>query len=77
MKQFTADFCVSGSYGRQVCSADTIEELIQILISRGYNLHPNEEKRIIDWSKTTDKKYYGMSIDIRRGELEMTEYTSF
>ena len=77
MKQFTADFHVSGSYGTQICTADTIEELIKTLIDRGYNLHKNEEKRIVDWSKTTDKKYYGMNITIRRGELEMTEYTSF
>lgn len=77
MKQFTADFHVFGSYGTQICTADTIEELIKTLIDRGYNLHKNEEKRIVDWSKTTDKKYYGMNITIRRGELEMTEYTSF
>ena len=31
----------------------------------------------LEWEKTNDKKFYGLRIEIRRGDLEMTEYTSF
>lgn len=74
---YTAEFCVSGSYGTYICAADTIEELTKTLVDMGFNFHSDEEKRIADWAKTTDGKYHGTNITIRRGELKMTEYTSF
>ena len=77
MKQFTAEYSKRGQYGYGICTADTIEELIQILSSRGYDFSIGEKGAILNWSSTTQKKYYGVRLTIRRGELEMTEYTSF
>ena len=77
MKKYTAEYSPRGQYGISICTADTIEELIELLSNRRYFLSINERKRILDWSKTDKKKYYGVNLTIRRGELEMTEYTSF
>ena len=75
--EFTADFSTREHYGNQICKANSIEELINILEVRGFDFTFNPIKEdIIKWSKTTDKKYYGTDIIIRRGEHEMTEYTS-
>lgn len=75
--EFTADFSIKEHYGNQICKASSIEELINILDIRGFNFYFNPIKEdIIKWSKTTSKKYYGTDITIRRGEPEMTEYTS-
>jgi hypothetical protein len=77
MKQFTAEYSKRGQYGISICTADTIEELIQILSDRGYEFRVGEKGKILNWSNTTQKKYYSVGLNIRRGELEMTEYTSF
>lgn len=77
MKQFTAEYNKRGQYGTGICTADTIEKLIKILLDRGYEFNDGEKQRVINWSNTTQKKYYGTRLTIRRGELEMTEYTSY
>lgn len=77
MKKYTAEYSKRGQYGTGICTADTIEELMEILIDRGYTFYPNEKEKILNWSKTDKKKYYGANLTIRCGELEMTEYTSF
>lgn len=78
MKQFTAEYVKRGQYcGRGVCMADTIEELIKILLNRGYKFSFGEKENVLDWSKTDKKRYYGVCLVINRGEREMTEYTSF
>lgn len=77
MKQFTAEYCRKGCYGYSICTADTIEELLENLSNNDYIFNNGEKQRILDWSNTTKKKYYGVGLTIRRGELEMTEYTSF
>lgn len=76
MQDFTAEYHKYGQYGTGICCANSIEELIKILISRGYKFGQDEMQKILEWENTTQKKYYGMSLTIRRGELEMTEYTS-
>ena len=76
MQDFTAEYHKYGQYGTGICYANSIEELIKILISRGYKFGQDEMQKILEWENTTQKKYYGMSLPIRRGELEMTEYTS-
>ena len=76
MQDFTAEYHKYGQYGTGICCANTIEELIKILISRGYKFSQNDMQKILEWKGTTQKKYYGMNLTIRRGELEMTEYTS-
>ena len=77
MKQFTAEYRKYGHTGTSICSADDIGELIDALYFRGYEFGWNEIKKIVDWSNTDKKKYYGERLTIRRGALEMTEYTSF
>jgi hypothetical protein len=47
------------------------------IFNDGYTFYIGEREDILNWSKSKDKKYYGMRLTIRRGELEMTEYTSF
>lgn len=75
--EFTADFSTREYYGNQICKAGSIEELINILETRGFDFILNSIKEdIIKWSKTTNKKYYGTDIVIGRGNSEMTEYTS-
>lgn len=76
MQDFTAEYHKYGQYGTGICCANSIEELIKILISRGYKFGQDEMQKILEWENTTQKKYYGMSLTIRRGELEITEYTS-
>lgn len=76
MQQFTAEYHKYGQYGTGICCSNSIEELIKILISRGYKFGKNETRKILEWEGTAEKKYYGTSLTIRRGELEMTEYTS-
>lgn len=77
MKKYTAEYCKRGQYGYGVCTADTIGELINILFARGYVFAEGEVTRIIAWSKSCGKKYYGNGLTIRCGDLEMTEYTSY
>lgn len=77
MKQFTAEYGKRGQYGTGVCMADTIEELTEILFDRGYDFAIGEKEEVVEWGKTTKKKYHGRKLTISRGELEMTEYTSF
>lgn len=72
MKQFTAEYSKRGQYGISICTADTIEELIEILSDRGYEFRVGEKGKILNWSNTTQKKYYSVGLNIRRGELEMT-----
>lgn len=75
--KFTAEFSTRGYYGNQICKANSIEELINILDMRGFDFIFNPIKEdIIKWSKTAEKKYYGTDIVIRRGNPEMTEYMS-
>lgn len=76
MKNFTAEYSRSGQYGYGICAADTIDELIGTLFCRGYVFGYGERRRIAEWEKTDKKKFYGCGLTIRRGELEMTEYTS-
>ena len=77
MKQFTAEYHISGQYGTGICAADTLDELIDILSDRGYDFRIGEKGNILNWGSTGKKKYYGTRLTIRRGEDEMTEYTSF
>jgi hypothetical protein len=77
MKRFTAEYSKRGQYGSGICTADTIDELMEILFNRGYDFNIGEREKILDWSKTDRKKYYGTRLTIRCGELEMTDYTSF
>ena len=77
MKQFTAEYSKRGQYGISICTADTIEELIGILSDRGYEFRVGEKGKILNCSNTSQKKYYSVGLNIRRGELDMTEYTSF
>lgn len=77
MKKYTAEYSKRGQHGNGICTADTIQELMEILFDRGYDFNIGERERILDWSKTDKKKYYGTRLTIRCGELEMTEYTSF
>ena len=77
MKQFTAEYRRYGQSGKSICMADDIGALIEELYLRGYEFEIGEIQDILKWSNTDKKKYYGMRLDIRRGELEMTEYTSF
>lgn len=77
MAEFTAEYRL-GEYGTSICMANTISELLKTLSNRGYKYDGNEKKRIIDWAENTDKyRYYGARLRITRGELQMTEYTSF
>lgn len=76
MKQFTAEYRKVGETGTGVCMADTIEELIEVLSDRGYIFNSIEKQKVLDWSKTGNKRYYGIRLTINRGEYEMTEYTS-
>ncbi len=75
--RYTAEYRKKGQYGTGICMADTIEELMEILFDRGYDFEFGEREIISGWSKTNEKKYYGIRLTIRRGELEMTEYTSY
>jgi hypothetical protein len=77
MKRYTAEYHRRGHYGISICTADTIEELVEKIFNDGYAFYNGERRDILDWSKTDKKKYYGMGLLIRKGELEMTEYTSF
>lgn len=77
MKKYTAEYSKRGQHGNGICTADIIQELMEILFDRGYDFNIGERERILDWSKTEKKKYYGTRLTIRCGELEMTEYTSF
>ena len=77
MKRYTAEYHRKGHYGISICTADTIEELMEKIFNDGYTFYTGEREDILNWSKGKDKKYYGMRLTIRRGELEMTEYTSF
>lgn len=76
MQEFTAEYHKYGQYGTGICSSDNIEKLVEILNSRGYKFDQNEIRKILEWERTAQKKYYGMNLTIRRGALEMTEYTS-
>lgn len=76
MQEFTAEYHKYGQYGTGICCSNSIEELIKILITRGYKFDKNERQKILEWENTMQKKYYRMDLAIRRGELEMTEYTS-
>ena len=77
MKNFTAEYSLEGQYGYGICAADTIDELIGSLFCRGYKFVAGDKQRIISWADGEKKKFYGTGLTIRRGELEMTEYTSF
>lgn len=76
MKKYTAEYSKRGQYGNGICTAYTIEELMEVLFDRGYDFDIGERERIVNWSKTNNKKYYGTRLTIRCGENEMTEYTS-
>lgn len=76
MQEFTAEYHKYGQYGIGICCSNNIKELIKILIARGYKFNQNEMRKILEWEGTAKKKYYGMNLTIRRGALEMTEYTS-
>lgn len=77
MAQFTAEYQKISSHGTGVCAADSIENLFATLSQRGYVFRVGEQERITEWGKGEQKKYYGIRLTIRRGELEMTDYTSF
>lgn len=74
--KFTADFSTRNGYGNQICIANNIENLIITLVNRGFNFVDGMQNEIVEWSKTTNKKYYRTGITIERGDPEMTEYTS-
>jgi hypothetical protein len=77
VKKYTAEYGKRNQYGTGICTADTIGELMETLLDRGYEFTIGEKEKILDWSKTDKKKYYGTRLTIRYGELEMTEYTSY
>ena len=77
MARYTAEYSRKGHYGTSICTANTIEQLIQKLVDNGYTLHSAENDRVLHWNNTDKKKYYGAGLTIRKGELEMTDYTSF
>lgn len=77
MEKFTAHFSSPDGYGTCVCAANTIKELYQKLNDRSFKYADNSLYDALEWEKTNDKKFYGIRIEIRRGEPEMTEYTSF
>lgn len=76
MKKFTAQFLAPNGYGNCICTADTIRELYEILRKRGFKYAENSFADALLFERTDKKKFYGRNIEIRRGELEMTEYTS-
>ena len=76
MKQFTAEYRRYGHTGTRICVADDIGSLIEALYLKGYEFEIGEIQKILEWCRTDNKKYYGMRLTIRRGELKMTEYTS-
>ena len=76
MKKFTADYLNRDGYSHSICTADTIEELYQILRDRDFKYVDYSFYDALKWEKTEDKKFHSMWIEIRRGEPEMTEYTS-
>lgn len=76
MKEFMAYFTAPDSYGHNVCAANTITELYEILKKRGFRYASDSFHAALEWEKTDKKKFYGMRIEITRGEPEMTEYTS-
>lgn len=78
MKQYTAEYYKYGQTGTSICCADDISSLIETLYLKGYEFDNQKEiQEILNWDNTNKKKYYGTRLTIRRGELEMTEYTSF
>lgn len=76
MEKFTAHYSSPDGFGTCVCGADTIKELYQKLNDREFKYVDYSYYDALEWEKANDKKFYGMRIEIRRGELEMTEYTS-
>ena len=76
MEKFTAEYSASDGYGKCICAANTIKELYKKLNERGFKYADYSFYDALEWEKTNDKKFYGLRIEIRRGELEMTEYTS-
>ena len=76
-REYTAEYSKRGQCGTGICVADTVEELMGILVDRGYVFSLGEKERLLNWSRTGKKKYYGTRLIVRRGELEMTEYTAF
>lgn len=62
--KFTADFSTRNGYGNQICIADNIENLIIMLVNRGFNFVDGMQNEIVEWSKTTNKKYYRTGITI-------------
>lgn len=72
---FRAEFSL-GSYGFQICSANSIEELISKLNSRGFKMSSYNINDILEWATTTSYRYHGQRITITKGEPTMTEGTS-
>lgn len=72
---FRAEFSLD-SYGFQICLANSIEELISKLNSRGFKMSSHNINDILKWATTTSYRYYGQRITITKGEPIMTEGTS-
>ena len=77
MKKYTAEFSLPNSYGTMVASEDTVDELINTMISRGFPEAYLNKKKIKEWEKSQKYRYYGMNHTLQCGETKMTEYTSF
>ena len=72
---FRAEFSLV-SYGFQICLANSIEELISKLNSRGFRLPNHIINDILKWATTTSYRYHGQRITVTKGEPIMTEGTS-
>lgn len=80
MKKYTAEFRAKGSYGTMICTEDSISELIETMKERGCIISDAEVDKIIFWDNYSKSKFYyggfGGVSKIRKGEDQMTEYTS-
>lgn len=73
---FTAEYSRIDSYGTFIVTGNSAEELIQKLERHDFKFKYDTKEKIIEWCNGNEKKYYGANLNIRRGEDEMTEYTS-
>lgn len=77
MKKYTAEFSIPNRYGTMVASEDTVEELLNTMISRGFPEAYLNKKRIKEWKKSKNYRYHGTNHMLQYGDTKMTEYTSF
>ena len=74
--KYTAEFTPYGESGTRILVASDIHELISNLIEGGYKFNPVSKKELFDWETSNKKKFYARNLTVRRGEDEMTDYTS-